>query len=177
MTEGDDRTSRRMFLRRSAGAALPERAATGAGPELANVLGASSRRVFLGGSAAAALVLAVPAWTRSAAAATRSALGLAPRALTRARFKPVLGATLRMSGEGKTVDAVLAEIADIAPVARADDPNRFSLLLHVAGGYRPRGGIKTLRHPDLGEVALFVSPVNQGVKPAHYEAVINRSRS
>jgi hypothetical protein len=135
---------------------------------MTGVAGGLSRRMFLSGGAAVALLLAgPPAWARSALAART-------RPLRRSRFKPVLGATLRMTGGGDDVDVVLAEITDLSPVLRADDEDRFALLLHARGSHRLRAGTKTLRHHDLGAVALFISPVDRGVEPAHYEAVINR---
>jgi hypothetical protein len=135
--------------------------------------------MFLGaGAAVAMLAAAPPAWARAAVTTVRSAVTPRSRALTRARFTPALGSTLRMTGGGTgDLDVVLAEITDLRPVLRADDEDRFALLLHVPGGQRPISGIRTLRHPHIGEVALFVSPVDRGVDPVHYEAVINRSRS
>lgn len=134
--------------------------------------------MFIGaGAAMAMLAAAPPAWARRSMATVRSALTARSNSLKRSRFTPALGSTLRMTGGGEQLDVVLAEITDLRPVLRADDEDRFALLLHVPGSQRPTSGIRTLRHPDIGEVALFVAPVDRGVNPVHYEAVINRSRS
>lgn len=174
-----DRISRRSFLRGGAVSALPGRGAVPGRSAITTGVEGLSRRMFLGaGAAVAVLAAAPPAWARTAGATVRSALTARSRALTRSRFTPALGSTLRMTG-GDTgdIDVVLAEITDLRPVLRADDEDRFALLLHVPVSQRPIAGIRTLRHPDIGEVALFVSPVDRGVNPVHYEAVINRSRS
>ena len=138
---------------------------------MTNGFGWMSRRAFLrGGAAVAVLGVAPPLLARSALAARRSPL-------TRSRFAPALGATLRMTGGGHDVDVVLTDIADLLPTLRADDPNRFMLLLDAPRTHRPASGMRTLHHRDIGHVALFVSPVDRGAKAVRYAAVINRSRS
>ncbi len=179
MTDRLDRMSRRVFLRGSATAAFPDSSRRPSNEtEVTTGADRLSRRMFLGAGAALALLAAAPpAWARSAVAAARSAVAARPKALTRSRFMPVLGATLRMSGGGEDRDVVLAEITDLSPVLRADDEDRFSLLLHAHGSHKPSSGIRTLQHASIGRVALFVHPVGGAVKPVHYQAVINRSRS
>jgi hypothetical protein len=134
-------------------------------------IGSMSRRMFLRSGAALALLAAAPtAWARSG--------GLAPRnLLTRSRFTPLLGASFRMTGDGQDLDVVLAQISNLTPVMRADDPNRFALLLEAPMDHAPSEGIRTFQNDDFGEVDLFVSPVDRGVEARRYEAVINRSLS
>jgi hypothetical protein len=177
----DERMSRRMFLRGGATVGLRDvgdaRAKTGvfSGGER------MSRRVFIGGGVGVAgvalLGAAPPAWARRVVADTRSALAARPTSLTRSLFEPILGATLRVGSRLDSVEVVLAEITDLSPVLRADDPHRFALLLHAHGSHRRVSGIRTIHHDDLGDVTLFVSPVGRAVRPAHYEVIINnRSR-
>jgi hypothetical protein len=174
LTSGEERMSRRSFLRGGAGSALPGRRDAPVRSAITSSVEGISRRMFIGAGAAVAVVAAAPpAWARRSI----SALTARSNPLKRSRFTPALGSTLRMTGGGEQLDVVLAEITDLRPVLRADDEDRFALLLHVPGSRRPTSGIRTLRHPDIGEVALFVAPVDRGVNPVHYEAVINRSRS
>jgi hypothetical protein len=98
-------------------------------------------------------------------------------ALKRSRFTPLVGAQLRMTGGGVDARVVLAEVSDLSPVLRPHDPDRFSLLFRVPRGHHVSPGIRTFHHPHLGRVALFVSPVDRGIKARHFEAVVNRSRS
>jgi hypothetical protein len=175
---GGGRMSRRAFLRGGAASAVPARSAAREPSAVATRVEGISRRMFIGAGAAVTLLAAAPpAWARRSMSAVRSAVTARSNPLRRSRFTPALGSTLRMTGGGEQLDVVLAEITDLRPLLRADDEDRFALLLHVPGSRRPTAGIRTLRHPDIGEVALFVSPVDRGVNPVHYEAVINRSRS
>jgi hypothetical protein len=134
-------------------------------------VGLLTRRRFVGaGAGFAGLLIAPSAWARSSAATAR-------KTLVRSHFKPIVGAKLKMTGGGNDVDVVLSEITDLVPRLRPDDPNRFALVFTAPRDHRPTSGIRTLQHDAFGQVALFVSPVDRGVKAHHYEAVINRSRS
>jgi hypothetical protein len=130
-----------------------------------------SRRAFLCSGGAFALLATSPsAWARRVTRVGRTAL-------QRSHFKPLVGEKLRMTGGGNDVHVVLSEITDLVPKLRADDPDRFALLFTVGRSHHATPGIRTLHHDALGQVALFVSPVDRGIKARHYEAVINRSRS
>lgn len=178
MTDAEDRVSRRMLLRGGTRAALREDVGSRLPTRPTKGVEPVSRRMFLCGSAALALLaVAPPAWARRAVSATRGAVAATPRSLTRSRFEPILGGTLRMTGGGHNIDVVLAEITDLLPVLRAHDPHRFALLLHAHGSHQPVSGIRTFHHDDLGDVALFVSPVDRGIGPTHYEAVVDCSCS
>jgi hypothetical protein len=129
-----------------------------------------SRRVFLRGGATLAFFAVAPAaWARSTGARTRNGL-------TRSRFTSHVGAKFRMRGDGHDVEVVLTEINNLIPVLRAEDPNRFALLLKAPYRHLPVEGIRTFHHHGLGDVTLFVSPVDRGVDGRYYEAVINRAR-
>jgi hypothetical protein len=101
----------------------------------------------------------------------------ARKALKRARFAPLVGQKLRMTGGGDNARVTLLEVGDLVPALRLDDPNRFSLLFRVPRGHQASPGIRTLHHPRIGGVELFVSPVDRTNRGIHYQAVINRSRS
>jgi hypothetical protein len=127
-----------------------------------------SRRMFLrGGAAFALLALAPAAWARSTRAASADSL-------TRSRFTPHLGARFRMSGAGPSIDVVLTEINDLVPVLRSEDPDRFALLLEAPADQPRTEGIRTFHNDAMGDVNLFVSSVDRGIDARHYEAIINR---
>lgn len=123
-----------------------------------------SRRTFARGSAALALLTAVPL-----ALAERSA---AP--WDRSRFTPWIGSTFRMSGAGQDVDVVLTEVGDLSPVAKPDDASRFSLVFAAPAGHTRTDGIRTFSRDGFGTMALYVSPVGPDTEDRPYQAVINR---
>src|ERR1700733_5036310 len=107
---------------------------------------AITRRVFVRGGAATLVFLAEgpTAWARSSRAAKRKALRR--KHLTRSHFKPLVGAKVRMTGEGEDVHVVLAEVTNLVPVLRKDDPNRFGLLFKAPLNHPPAEGIRTFHH-------------------------------
>jgi hypothetical protein len=133
-----------------------------------NPLGHMSRRAFVRDSAAAVVLLtAVPlSWAQSAYAASG-------KALVRSTFTPLLGATFRMTGGGDDFDVVLAEINDVVPVLRPNDQNRFAAVFSAPAGRQRTQGIRSLYHPNIGHIALFVASVDRGVEASRYEAVVN----
>jgi hypothetical protein len=138
----------------------------------ATTAGSVSRRTFVRGSGALALLSAMPV-TLARAAGARAATS--PWA--RSRFTPFLGATFAMTGTGgDEVDVVLTGISDLRPVARANDSRRFALLFAAPHdhGHAPADGIRTFRRDGFGAIDLFVSAVGAGQQARHYEAIINR---
>jgi hypothetical protein len=127
-----------------------------------------SRRAFLSGGAAAALLAATPVAVLSGLAAPLR------DPLVRDRFEPLHGSTLRMTGPGTDINVVLAEISDLRPASRPNDPKRFSLLFRAPHGKPRVSGMRTFQHADLGKVDLFVSPVDRGLEATHFEAIVNR---
>jgi hypothetical protein len=127
-----------------------------------------SRRAFVRDSAAAVLLTAVPlSWAQTAFAARGTAL-------VRSTFTPLLGATFRMTGGGVDFDVVLVEINDLRPVARPDDQDRFAAVFSAPAGRQRMQGVRSLYHPNVGRIALFVASVDQGAKASRYEAIVNR---
>jgi hypothetical protein len=119
-----------------------------------------------GGVALGSFLVVPAAWARSSNATVR-------RTLVRSHFKPLVGAKLRMTGGGNHVTVVLAEVKDLAPAGSSAD--QFALLFKVPRRQRVSEGIRTLHHSAFGQVDLFISPVDRGVKARYFEAVINRS--
>jgi hypothetical protein len=163
------------------------------------MVGLVSRRAFIAGGAAAALLTAwslasgkgaestLPAGAGRAGPATGAAapgrhaaleaaageVGGEPAVLTRSTFVPLLGTTLRMTGGGDDVYVVLSEINDLSPSAR-DDEGRFALIFRAPAGQVPTQGIRTLHHDRIGATGIFVAPVGRAVGGLSYEAVFNR---
>jgi hypothetical protein len=128
-----------------------------------------SRRAFIRSGVAVTVLSAVPV------ALVPTAWAAPVKGLTRSRFAPLVGATFRMTGGGDDLDVVLAEINDLVPLLRAHDERRFALRFDAPRGHRRTEGIRTLHHRQVGNVVMFVSPVDRGAKALHYQAVINRT--
>jgi hypothetical protein len=129
-----------------------------------------SRRRFLGHSAAAVMIGAAPA------ALLRRSMPTTPPPLTRSRFMPALGTTFTVTDGAGAIEVVLAGIDDLFPVLRAKDEDRFALMFEAPRAQPLPEGIRTFRHPDLGDVDLFVSPVDRS-RARRLQAVVNRPRS
>lgn len=80
-----------------------------------------------------------------------------------------------MTGDGEDLKVVLSAVNDLVPTLRANDENRFALLLEAPAGHVRSQGVRKLRNARFGEVVLLLVPVDRGVKALRYEAVINRS--
>ena len=132
-----------------------------------------SRRAFIGGSAAATLLTLAPPSMARALAGTVPQATATPATLTRSDFVPLLGRTLRMSGEGDDIDVTLAAIGDVGrPGANAE--NSFVLVFRARAGQPRTQGLRTFQHGSIKDVGIFVSPVDRGVHELTYEAVFNR---
>ncbi|MGO9149292.1 MAG: DUF6916 family protein [Acidimicrobiales bacterium] len=127
-----------------------------------------SRRTFLYGSGAGALIALTPGLL------ARTSFVAAQPLLTRSRFAPALGGTFRLSGGGDNREVTLIEINDLLPVVHLQDEDRFALVFQASRGHPPVNGMRTFHHDAVGDVVLFVSPVGRSDTVVHYEAVINR---
>jgi len=96
-----------------------------------------------------------------------------PISLTRSTFTPLLGATLRMTGEGDDFDVVLSQVNDLSPSAQGEE-DRFALIFRAPAGQSLAQGIRTLHHERIGGAGMFVAPVGRPVGGVMYEAVFNR---
>lgn len=125
-----------------------------------------SRRVFLGATAAAVAMVAVPLAT----AARASAVSMA--GLSRDRFVPLLNQPFTMlDSAGQSVAVVLSQIGDLV-AGPAGSQSRFSLMFDgPLTPARPQGTYR-FRCPQIGDVALFVVPVGRSVHVRQYEATL-----
>jgi hypothetical protein len=108
-----------------------------------------SRRSLLRGGAllAAAVPLSSVLLPTDAAFADR---------LNRASFAPYTGTRFGLDGSSLT----LVSLEDL-PNARRGDVNRFSALFEVTAGKSPGQGTRTLTHPKMGRLTLFLVPVGR----------------
>jgi uncharacterized protein DUF6916 len=103
-----------------------------------------------------------------------------PVELVSETFAPHVGETFEAQlASGETLDLVLTECEE-TPYGEPDDLRErlgrmpFSLLFHSADRdrYAPQQTL-TLRHPELGELELFVVPLGPDDRGMRYEAVVN----
>jgi hypothetical protein len=87
-------------------------------------------------------------------------------------FSGAVGSTFQLTGNGITASAVLAEVADLRPTLRPNDPDRYSLVFTLNSAL-PQG-IYTFRQKRVGSVDLFATPVDRGVKIRSLQAIVNR---
>jgi hypothetical protein len=130
------------------------------------------RLVLAGGTAAIGLYVlgAVPAL----AAAT------APAYLRRASYADVVGATFgAVSPAGAPVALRLTSVADLARAQQtrslAGRDDAFALTFSGPSGPVVDSGIQRLRHPSLGWISLFITPVGAAVGSQLYEVVVDRA--
>jgi hypothetical protein len=93
-----------------------------------------------------------------------------PHPLSRSRFAPLVGSTFRLAGPSGSRAVRL--VAAPTTAKGADAERRFSLQFDDRARNPLSAGIYTLRHPRIGAVELFLSPV--GSTAGQYEAVVNR---
>jgi hypothetical protein len=143
------------------------------------VSGKIPRRTFIHGTAAAAAISALPlSMARPAFADATASAGTAPARigppLRRSTFIPLQGSTFRLIGQGHSnFDVVLSEINDLDPSGATNDEGRFSLVFSAPAS-RPRlQGIQTFRHDTVGDVAMFVAPIDRGKKALRLESIFN----
>jgi hypothetical protein len=101
-------------------------------------------------------------------------------ALTSAAFAPHVGDTFEVvPAEGETFDAVLSSCDETAYGSpdqwlQSIDRVPFSLVFHAPGGELLPQQIFTLRHAELGELAIFLVPLGpQDGRGMAYEAVFS----
>ena len=90
-------------------------------------------------------------------------------------FESALGSVFRMDGDG--LDA--ADIRLVACDSKLDTPQQacFSLLFNAPADTAPVQGVRRLRHPELGEMEIFLVPIKKTETELVFEAVFNRLRS
>jgi hypothetical protein len=95
-------------------------------------------------------------------------------------FAPHLGETFEASPtDGEPFEVTLSSCEETpygSPEALREELGRvpFSLIFHAADGDRFWGQqIFVLRHPDLGELSLFMVPIGPDERGMQYQAVIS----
>lgn len=96
-----------------------------------------------------------------------------PQDMGHDRFEACLDDTFTIDVEGgESVEATLAEVSDRGDAPAEGERDRaFSLLFQGAGNVRIPQGIHRLRHPELGEMDLFLVPVGPDDEGTRFEAV------
>ena len=128
-----------------------------------------SRRAFLAGAASVAAVTVLPVATAERAMAVVSGSG----PLKRSTFTPLLHSSFQMvDTSGRSLTVVLSQVNDLKPVVAPGSETRFGLVFEgPLSAARPQGTYR-LRHSRIGEVLLFVVPVDRAVRNRQYEAII-----
>ncbi len=131
-----------------------------------------TRRSLLcvGATASAAVALGVRPWAAAAAG---------PDYLTRSAYAGLEGTSFTVETGAEPVVLRLESVSDVAGAAsrRALAGSEDAFALKFSGPLaRPLdSGIHTLRHPQLGSVELFASPVDAPETDRNYEIVVDRS--
>ena len=97
-----------------------------------------------------------------------------PATLTRAAFETHLNTSFRVIHDGEdTFDLELIEVADKTPAGFAGE--QFSLIFKGRPDLMLMQQTCTLEHPEMGQVVLFLVPVDQKKDGYRYEAIFNRA--
>lgn len=95
-------------------------------------------------------------------------------------FSALVGTTFTMTGGLRPWKLELIEAAAVAQpqsrYAAATTGEHFSLLFKTPAGRVRPGALRSLRHPVLGNLELFISPVGRGVTVQDYQAVLDLRR-
>ena len=93
----------------------------------------------------------------------------------RAAFEGALGSTFRMDGDGDEA----TDIRLVACDSKIDTPQQscFSLLFNAPAETAPVQGVRRLVHPDLGEMDVFLVPIEKTDGKLLFEAVFNQLRA
>lgn len=145
---------------------------------------AQSRRTLLKAGAAAGVAALVPfpegqaREPRTAATARQARLAAADPWPLRSTFAGLVGSTFyAREGHLKRLRLLLSEVDDL-PSARTTGTVGFeeSFAVRFRGpvGLPLRQGTYTLRHASIGELAVFLVPVERPSKTLAYEAIFNR---
>lgn len=132
-----------------------------------------SRRSFLLGTAV--VIAAAGSQVAGVDQVGASTPGSSSPALTRATFAPFLNSTFRLSNGPQSIPVVLSGIEDLVPVSTPGDQHRFSLMFRAPAGQPLPQAVRQVSQPGVGEVALFVVPVDRGKANQYYQAIINSS--
>ena len=94
--------------------------------------------------------------------------------MTRAAFEIHLNTTFRVIHDGEDdFDLELIEVADKTPAGFSGE--QFSLIFKGRPDLMLLQQTCTLEHPEMGQVVLFLVPVDQEKDGYHYEAIFNNA--
>lgn len=133
------------------------------------------RRLMLSGGAAVAGLYVMGGLPATAVAAS------APPHLRRSSYEGLIGTELAAVGPtGAGVTLRLLAVTDLARAAQmrslAGRDDAFALTFSGPSGSLLGSGIRELRHPSLGWVALFITPFGTPIGGQRYEVVVDRAR-
>jgi hypothetical protein len=134
-----------------------------------------SRRSFLLGTAVVIAAAGSQVAGIDQVGATTS--GISSPALTRATFAPFLNSTFQLSNGSQSVPVVLSGIQDLLPASTPGDQHRFSLMFRAPAGQPLPQAVRQVSQPGIGQVALFLVPVDRGKTNQYYQAIINNRSS
>ena len=94
--------------------------------------------------------------------------------LTRTSFEPHLNTTFRLVHDGtEPFDLTLIEVIDKTPTGFAGE--QFSLLFKGPSDFTFLQQMCPLEHPEMGQLSLFLVPVDQRKDGYRYEAFFNNA--
>lgn len=145
---------------------------------------AQSRRKLLKAGAAASLVALVPfpegqaRELRASAAVRKASRAAADPWPLRSTFAGLVGSTFYARAVSpKRLRLLLSEVDDLPSAKTAGTvgfEESFAVRFRGPAGLPLRQGTYTLRHESLGELAVFLVPVDRPAKTLAYEAIFNR---
>ncbi|MEL6177960.1 MAG: hypothetical protein AAFS10_03360 [Myxococcota bacterium] len=89
--------------------------------------------------------------------------------LTRETFEPLVGTIFEVGAANDTVVAV--SLIEVKPLGQGLERESFSLLFRFPAQINWPQGIRSMRHPDLDTIEMFLVPVGPGKTGVLYEAV------
>jgi len=101
----------------------------------------------------------------------------APPFLRRSTFEPLVGSPFTLtSPDGAALRVRLSDVEDTAAARRGAPRERsFSLLFRGESRRDAVQGTYGVAHRDLRPFALFIVPVERGVRGQSYQAIVNRT--
>jgi hypothetical protein len=97
--------------------------------------------------------------------------------MSRESFLPHLGSEFDIESDPGTV--TIGRLIDVSPATRLTAPHAsftsFSLTFAVPRAFPAESRVHVVRHPELGTMDLFLSPVGRPAREVHLEAVFNHA--
>jgi len=131
-----------------------------------------SRRALLAGGASLAGIGAMGALMPRVASAVLSPVR--NPAFRRSTYVPLVGQTFQIMHDQGSLNVVLQQVSDLSPTLRPGAETQFSLMF-IDAGLRPALPQETyfISQARLGQVSLFLVPVDHRNTVQRYQAIIN----